>query len=318
MARGSKVRNTVRDLKRGAIGMWGLPIACYLFFGGLSAGLFIVGAIIQLAHGARFSTATCRCSSFSLIFLVAGGMLLLFDVSLPERALRFASAFQNVASSWMARGAWALCFAGTIFALYSAIASMPFKHAKALKRRRQTLLNIIGIVGILCALFLAGYTGMLLVNASGIPLWNTSVLIALFVISSLDTGVAFALFPFMGMRKPGFIEQITVRRLEIGFVALLAVEIVLLVLYLLFANQCWSTYGFATALGSFDTIVFGRFVPTIVLLLLAVGLDIVTFCQDRFAKLLRCSVSCAAIVTGLSLRIAVLSLQFHIPALFMV
>lgn len=298
--------------------MWGWPIAGYLFFGGLSAGVFIVGAIIQLAHGSRFSTATRRCSFFSILFLAMGGMLLLFDVPLPERALRLTSAFQNIASSWMARGAWALCFAGTLFALFLAIASMPFKHARSLKRRRQTILNIIGFAGILCALFLAGYTGMLLVNALGIPLWNTPVLVALFVVSSLDAGFAFALLPFVGIRKPGFIERKAVQRYEIVFAALLAAEVVLLTLYLLFASQCWSAYGFTADLGTFDAIIFDRFGPTIALLFLAVGLDMVTFCQHRFAKLLRCSASCVAIATGLSLRVAVLSLQFHIPAIFMV
>ena len=171
--------------------VWGAQPALYLFLGGLGAGTFIVAGLIRFITRAH-EKAVSFAMWCSIVFMAVGLGLLLLELSAPLRALLMWKSFSNLASSWMAIGAW-LLFAGVICMLIAAIAATRWSSnlLKLSEKTRKGLGDAFTAVGMVVALCVAIYTGILLMKAPGVPFWNTPLLPVLFTVSAMDTGVAF-------------------------------------------------------------------------------------------------------------------------------
>lgn len=167
---------------------WGVPIALYLFFGGLAGGTALVSGVVQLKWGERFKNIVRFGSWAAVLLLIAGVLCLISEVTMPLRAMQLWVAFTNP-TSWMTIGAW-LLVAGIIGIGLFALAATPAIADKVLGTKAPTVKRVLAIVAAVLGFCIALYTGILLSVLVNHPLWNSWIVPVLFTVSALDTGVA--------------------------------------------------------------------------------------------------------------------------------
>jgi formate-dependent nitrite reductase membrane component NrfD len=159
-------------------------VPLYLFFGGLAAGMFIVAVVTDLAGiWSRRALFAARLIAYGVvpIFLLAG-FFLTIHLGKPERGLLFPIFFTNY-NSWMTRGGWNV---GVVTIFMVAYALLWFFGT------RSNLRRLVGIVGLIPAVGLALYTGLLLSGSWYVPAWSREHLPTLFLNSGVNTGLAAA------------------------------------------------------------------------------------------------------------------------------
>jgi formate-dependent nitrite reductase membrane component NrfD len=170
---------------------WGWEIIWYFFFGGLAAGCYMLASLAAL-FGSREDRATARAGYYlSLLALLPCPALLIKDLGRPERFLHMMRMFKL--KSPMSMGVWALlsfsAFSGITAVIQGARDGLlgAWWGARWLARWPMKLL---ALPGTFCALFLGGYTGVLLASTS-VPLWSRSKLLGgVFLASALSTSSA--------------------------------------------------------------------------------------------------------------------------------
>lgn len=174
--------------------VWGWQPALYLFLGGMGAGAFVTAGILYFQDKAANARTICAASWAAVACLVVGLLLLVSELTAPLRGMLMWQSFVNF-GSWMTIGAWVLFASVVVFGLMAllstervlkALGKDDAKGRAAIDKVRTPL----AAIGIVLGLGVAAYTGVLLMAAPGVPLWNTFVLPCLFTVSALDTGVA--------------------------------------------------------------------------------------------------------------------------------
>lgn len=185
---------------------WGWLVAIYLFLGGMGAGAFLIAALVELTgfrYKQKFCPTTLAGAGVSGPLLLIGTVLLIFDLGAglhePWRILLMFTNFQSV----MTWGIWILTFFLPIAFAYGLIEVMHV-HPELLAWARQRLSflpetlpyrrikRVLCSVGIVLAVGTAVYTGVLLSVVRAVPLWNTPLLPALFLVSAISTGMGLA------------------------------------------------------------------------------------------------------------------------------
>lgn len=173
--------------------LYGSLVIAYLFLGGTAAGaLFVVSVwsllFRQAQHPSRLQTAfealRRRVYIAGVVLLVFAMVCLLWDLGNPGRALLV---FLHPHPTVITFGAYTLAIEALVATLLS-LASLSQSPLSLHGRAR-------GVVEILCcvgALATMAYTGVFLFQG-GIPFWNHWSIIALFVLSSLSSGVSVVL-----------------------------------------------------------------------------------------------------------------------------
>jgi len=179
---------------------WHWEIPLYLFLGGLAAGvLFFSAFFFLLKKEKQFPATVINTVPVAPIAIVIGLMALMLDLTHKPFFWRLYTTFKI--ESPMSWGAWVLMVITPISVLWSLDGFkvwMPGLFGKfnwlnrllELKRKFNTTLAWALLV---LALILGVYTGILLSAFNARPLWNTSVLGFLFLISGLSTGAALIL-----------------------------------------------------------------------------------------------------------------------------
>ncbi len=173
---------------------WSWQPALYLFLGGMGAGAFIMAAVLFLIDRTKHRLVVCASMWTAFASLAVGLMLLLSELISPVRGIMMWSAFSNF-SSWMTYGAWGAFCALAVWFVSALLAVRPVgnglaKKWKWFKAHGAVLRTVLAWIGIALGAFVAVYTGMLLMTAGGVPLWDSPLLPALFTVSAFDTGVA--------------------------------------------------------------------------------------------------------------------------------
>jgi formate-dependent nitrite reductase membrane component NrfD len=166
---------------------WGWPIILYIFLAGLGGGTFLFSFIL-LFTGKYEPIARVGALAGPLIVLFAS-ILLVFDLGSPTKAYRLFITPKTLMTSWMTRGAWilsAFIILGLIYALpaFSFFTWLPWNQTSGFGQ-------VTGFAAGALSIIVPIYPGLLLCVIKSIPLWNTSVLPAIFFLSGLDTGIAF-------------------------------------------------------------------------------------------------------------------------------
>lgn len=170
--------------------VWGWQPALYLFLGGMGAGAFFVTAIVHLRCGSAAKHRVCAASWAAVICLIVGLLCLLTELTNPIRGMMLWQSFSNF-SSWMTIGAWILVGALVVFGLFALMAYAEVRNMKmAVDGKLRVPMRVLAVVGAILGVGVAAYTGILLMSAPGVPLWNTALLPVLFVVSGIDTGIA--------------------------------------------------------------------------------------------------------------------------------
>ena len=192
--------------------VWSWQPALYLFLGGMGAGAFVMATILFTRDKQAHKKTITMTLWVSVLSLIIGLILLLTELTFPLRGLILWESFSNL-SSWMALGAWIVFVALIVFVIAAilmtdklyALIGQKDKPAKAL----LTMRTVFVYLGAICGIGVAVYTGILLLAAKSIPLWNTPLFPALFSVSALATGAALVEIVMMVNAKKDAITKTT-------------------------------------------------------------------------------------------------------------
>ena len=183
-----------------ALSVWGWEVPVYLFIGGIVAGLmFLHSVVILLRREEKYPTAAHILPLLATPMLGLGLLFLFLDLEYKAHVFSFYTSFQLY--SPMSWGSWILL---VIFG----VGGLQFFYALAtLNTFRKTALGKWGIwnkveklpeltrrklawTGLVLAIALGIYTGLLLASLTARPLWNSALVGPMFLVSGLSTGTA--------------------------------------------------------------------------------------------------------------------------------
>jgi formate-dependent nitrite reductase membrane component NrfD len=180
--------------------LWHWPISLYLFLGGLSAGILFFAALFTLLGKENEFTGATKKAPIIVPFALGLGLLaLLYD--LTHIAYVYNLYLTIRLESPMSWGAWVLMLVTPLSAIWVlGYFKEYFPKWKWDAGFLKTLGKIIDWINkyrvamawilIPATILLGMYTGILLSAFNARPLWNTSILGPLFLISGLSTGAA--------------------------------------------------------------------------------------------------------------------------------
>lgn len=182
-----------------ALHVWGWEIPVYLFLGGWVAGIMVLsGHSLLKGRAARRSCACFRLPLVGLVLLSLGMLALFLDLGHKLHAWRLYVTFEP--ASPMSWGAWILVLvypvlAATVLLRPPDLLVQLVPGLGAFSRRlsgNPSWVRAIGAAGVAGGVALGIYTGILLSSLGARPLWNSSLLGPLFLVSGLSSGAAFA------------------------------------------------------------------------------------------------------------------------------
>ena len=204
--------------------VWDAPHAAWFSLMGIGGGLFILARLMGLSRELGLWFGLPAVDIVSFLAIGVGGMILLADLGKPFRFLR---AVLNVRSSWISRGA----VADFVFLILATLLILPnFKIGSAApfagwpweSEATSGLGKVFEVVSILAAILVMFYAGAVLSDPKSIPYWNSPLVPAQILISSVAMSVGVLSFFFLAVGKAISTEIVV---LEIVFVALLLVSI---------------------------------------------------------------------------------------------
>lgn len=257
--------------------VWGWQPALYLFLGGMGAGAFVMAAVLHLRSKAKNSLIVCASMWAATISLIVGLLLLLMELITPLRGLLMWQSFSHF-TSWMTYGAWGAFCAIIVFGLSALLATRPINAWLAVRWKwfashECGLRKGLSIAGICLGVFVAFYTGMLLMASGSVPFWDTLLLPALFTASAFDTGIALIEVIAVALAKREAFDHEAKRFMERSVVIIVLIETVVLVAFLasMLFGEASSPSGTAAA-ASASMFVSGSLAPWFWILVVVAGL----------------------------------------------
>ncbi|MHB0868578.1 MAG: NrfD/PsrC family molybdoenzyme membrane anchor subunit [Chloroflexota bacterium] len=161
---------------------WGLWVALYIYFMGLSAGSYLFSSLVYVAGIKRLERAGKIALFTALVSLLAGLLTVWIDLGHPERFWKvFVNGQPTSMVAWMS---W----------IYTAYMVLLFGQLYfALKGSRQTTRSL-ALVGLFVAVALSGGAGALFGVVGARPYWNSALFPVLFMVSALASGGALLTF----------------------------------------------------------------------------------------------------------------------------
>ena len=174
---------------------WHIPV--YLFLGGLAAGILFFAALYTILGKEKEMPTAVKWAPFVVpVALVLGLMALFFDL---KHQMYFWRLYTTVRiESPMSWGAWVLMFITPLSMLWAASyikEAIPtwnwkFKILDQIMDLVEQYRKALAWIMLALAIILGIYTGILLSAFNARPLWNTSLLGPLFLVSGMSTGAA--------------------------------------------------------------------------------------------------------------------------------
>ncbi|MEG2851149.1 MAG: NrfD/PsrC family molybdoenzyme membrane anchor subunit, partial [Raoultibacter sp.] len=237
--------------------MFNTLIVCYLFLGGAGAGALTLLSVLELARAShRFGhmrpTAAdqamskeffARCWSICVVILIFGVLCLLVDLGHPERVLNL---LISPTLTPITIGAYSLAGALVCSGVFAAVELLDSFHPAI------WAIRVLALLGIALGLTASLYTGMLLQSMASVVFWNTPLLPALFLLSSLSTGIAclFLGTVFVEGRIAPFRPVVLLARIDVVLIVLEALCLVSLLV---------TSAANPDARAAFDALVSGEF-----------------------------------------------------------
>lgn len=172
--------------------VWGSIIAWYLFLAGVGAGAFITSWLAsRYAPQAVYTRKAGRL--LAPVVVIIGLLLLIIDARgglfHPQRFLLLIANLHSVMS-------WGVIFLSIFVVIALFVAAMEWIDFPVPR--------VLELVGVIFALAVAGYTGVLLAVSPTFPLWNNAMLPVLFTVSALSTGASAAFIAPLIARRHEF------------------------------------------------------------------------------------------------------------------
>ena len=169
---------------------WGILIALYFFYTGLSAGSFVISSLGTVFGIEKFKAVAKVGIVMAIVLLVVAPLHLMADLSQPAKfyTLLFRANFQS-AMSW---GVYLLMLYPLNLLIY---AYFLFKKEKT--SQEEKYMKFFGTLGVPLALAVHGYTGFILGNVQARPLWHTAIMPYIFLISAIVSGTGMLILLLM-------------------------------------------------------------------------------------------------------------------------
>ncbi|GET32456.1 protein NrfD [Prolixibacter bellariivorans] len=281
------------------LGVWEWQIPSYLFLGGLAAGiLFFAGLFAVWNKEEQYPTAVRKAPILVPFILVLGLLFLFLDL---KHKLYFWRLYTTIKlESPMSWGAWTLMAITPLSIVWAGLHIREFfpnwdwkfqwvkdgvnwlnKYKKEMAWAMMTLALILGV-----------YTGILFSAFNARPLWNTSILGPLFLISGLSTGAASIVL--LSKVKA---ERHMFARIDLG---LIAVELFLIIHMFMGFNA-----GTQTKINAADLFMGGDFTAAFWVLVVGMGLvipAILEILEMRDKKVPYAAAPVLVLIGGLILR----------------
>jgi protein NrfD len=254
--------------------VWGWEVPVYLFLGGLVAGMMMISG--YFIFKGRYKEENCSCNYLPVISIIAlslGMFALFLDIEYKIHVWRFYTTFQI--TSPMSWGSWIL-----IIVYPALIAMMLIQPNKILVEKisfikkvseyfskHPYLIKNIGITNMILGGMLGIYTGILLSSLVARPLWNSSILGMLFLVSGLSSAAA-----FVHMIAKDKYERELLAKADNGF---LVIE--LFVILLFFIGLFTSTQVHINAA---NLLLSGSYAPVFWVFVIGLGIVIPLFIQS--------------------------------------
>ncbi len=179
------------------LNVWHWPIPVYLFLGGLAAGILFFAGLYTIAGKEKELPTAVKWSTFVVPVALVLGLAALF-IDLKHQAYFWRLYTTIRLESPMSWGAWVLLFITPLSFLWAASYVKELKPGWDWKLKWLNSLDswvsghrrLLAWIMIVLAVILGIYTGILLSAFNARPLWNTSLLGPLFLVSGLSTGAA--------------------------------------------------------------------------------------------------------------------------------
>lgn len=221
------------------LNIWHWEIPVYLYLGGLAAGIMFFAGLFTVMGKEKEMETTVKWAPFLVpVALVVGLFALFLDL---KHQLFFWRLYTTIRlESPMSWGAWTLMLVTPLSMVWvasylkEAIPNWNWRfsiakqfEALAIKYRKHMAWAMMAL-----AIILGVYTGILLSAFNARPLWNTSILGPLFLVSGLSTGLA----AIMWMSKSHY-ERTVLSKIDIALIGVELFLIIHLMMGFLAANE---------------------------------------------------------------------------------
>jgi protein NrfD len=232
---------------------WRWLIILYFFIGGLAGGCYFLAVVMDF-FGRPSDRRLARIGYLvALPAVVVCGLLLTLDLTRPERfwhMLVQSGTWRPMLKPYspMSIGAWGLLGFGA-FALLSFLGALGGERGRfAWLRPPAPLGVVVGVLGGLFGIFLAGYTGVLL-SVTNRPIWaDTNLLGLTFLVSAASTSAALLILLGAGRASAGAMRALS--RFDSWVLVLELVVLIALVFSLGSVASAWlSAWGALLLLG---------------------------------------------------------------------
>ena len=179
------------------LGIWGWEIPLYLFLGGLAAGIMFFASLYTLLGKEKELPTAVRKASFLVpVILIVGLFVLFLDL---KNKLYFWQLYTTLRlESPMSWGAWTLLLITPLSILWclgywrDLVPNWKWKvdYLVGIEIWVRKYRKAMAWIMVISSVILGIYTGILLSAFNARPLWNTSILGPLFLVSGLSTGAA--------------------------------------------------------------------------------------------------------------------------------
>ncbi|MBI3739108.1 MAG: polysulfide reductase NrfD, partial [Chloroflexi bacterium] len=269
---------------------WGLWVALYIYFIGLSAGSFLLSTLIYVGGVKRFEPVGRLAIFTAFIALQAGLLFILLDLGHMER---FWTVFFNrnpnsvleweihfyvlymvvlVAELWLLMRAdlvrWSKEKTGWLAMLYRVLTFGSTDVSEKALQDDMRLVKILGIIGIPVALAVHGGTGAIFAVVKARPYWYTGLFPLIFITSALASGGALLTFIAAFFSR----LQEKARRELVGGLGKLVAALLGVDLVFIASEFLVGIYGaIPDHLATYNTIMFGPFWWVFWILQLGIG-----------------------------------------------
>lgn len=193
---------------------WGWLIVFYYLFGGLAAGSYFIAALIDLI-GRSEDRPIARMGYFVAIpCLMVSGVLLLLDLYRPDRFWHLflqSNTMRPIFEYWapMSIGSWAIMIF-SLFAFLSFLGALGESRHRSWEwagqlRPPSIVGRVIVVLGMLMAMYVAGYAGVLLAVTNR-PLWSDTPLLGMLLgvsAMSISASLLLLIARWRGLTFPG-------------------------------------------------------------------------------------------------------------------
>ena len=172
---------------------WGLYIACFMFFVGLSAGGLIVASSASVFHIAEYKKVALPAIICSTVCICCAGMFVLIDMGGIQRVWRILVG-PNPTSPLV----WDVC----VISCYLIINIVYLVFMCSKKPGAADKVSIVSRFALPVAILVHSVTAWIF-GLQVAKEWYTAIMAPIFVASAMDSGLALLLLALMGLNKSG-------------------------------------------------------------------------------------------------------------------